>query len=80
MDYIAHWRAGVMHLKSVDLPISTRIYIYHLVQGLPFLLAFSTLRALLPQQLEKMRDDDMDAFIATTDKALDLATIFTQNQ
>lgn len=59
LDYVAHWHAGVVHLHSVKFPLSNHLSLYYFVQGLPNSVAFSTLLSLLPQHLEKMKDDNI---------------------
>jgi hypothetical protein len=73
-NYVARWRAGVTRLHLVNFPISSRVYAYQFVKGVPPSLAFMTLRARLPHHLKNMKDDDIGAFISITDEVLDLAT------
>ena len=76
-DYVARWRAGVSHLCSAKFPFSVRVYIQDFVNALPQTLAFATLRALLPSQLDRITNDfDLGTFITVTNDAMDLDIAF----
>ena len=80
-DFVARWRAGVSRLRSARFPFSVRVYITDFVDALPQTLAFSTLRALLPGQLDRMMDDnDLGAFIGVTNDAMDLEVAFRNSR
>ena len=76
-DYIAQWRAGVSRLRSTKFLFSVRVCITDFINALPQTLAFATLRALLPSQLDRITNDfDLGTFITVMNNALDLDIAF----
>ena len=79
-DYVACWRSGISCLHSANFPFSIHVYINDFVRSLPHMLAFATLRAMLPSRLDSMRDDHgIGPFITVMNDAMDLEIAFCNN-
>ena len=75
-EYVSKWRTGISCLQSARFPFSIKICISQFVRGLPFIAAFTPLRADIPHRIATAGDQDFGAFITLTETVLELDTIF----
>src|ERR1700678_4522881 len=75
-EYVSKWRVGVARLSSARFPFNVKLVISNFVRGLPMAPAFNTIRADMVSCISRAGADDMAAFIAVTDLAMELETVF----
>ncbi|KAF8804652.1 hypothetical protein BYT27DRAFT_7259129 [Phlegmacium glaucopus] len=72
-EYVSKWHTGVSRLWSAQFPLSMKLLISNFTCGLPLSAAFNTL---LSSHITLAGDQDVGAFIALTETALDLEATF----
>ena len=76
LEYVSKWRMRISRLQTAKFPFSIKICISQFVRGLPFIPAFTPLRADIPYRIATAGDQDFGAFISLTEVVLELDTIF----
>src|ERR1700678_3293962 len=75
-EFVSKWRTGLSRLRSTTFPFSIKMCINQFVCGLPNIPAFNSLRSDLPDRVASAGDQNFGAFIALTEKVLELDVIF----
>ena len=75
-EFVSKWRTGLSRIQSARFPFSIRMCLNQFVCGLPNIPAFNSLRSDLPARITNAHDQDFGAFVALTESALELDTIF----
>jgi len=71
-EYVSKWQTGISCLRSAQFPLSIKLIISNFARGLPLTAAFNMLHADLFSRITLAGDQDVGAFIALTEAALDL--------
>jgi hypothetical protein len=74
-EYVSKWHVGVARLNSARFPMNVKLLILNFVCGLPMAPAFNTIRADMALCISRAGADNMGAFIAMTELALELETV-----
>jgi hypothetical protein len=76
-EFVSKWRTGISRLQSAKFIFNIKICVGLFVRGLPSVPAFNSIRADLPERIAAIpHEQDYGAFIALTEKVLQLDTIF----
>ena len=76
-EFVSKWRSGISRLHFARFVFNIKICVGLFVRGLPYIPAFNSIRSDLPERIAAIaHEQDYGAFIALTEKVLQLDTIF----